>query len=49
MFDHKLECSSCHDVHNQEGNAPEDDVQLRIDGFDATGRNDLLCRTCHVK
>lgn len=49
LYEHRLECTSCHDVHNLIGTAPASSVQLRIGGHDATGRNDLLCRTCHIK
>jgi hypothetical protein len=47
LFDHKLECASCHDVHNQQGNVSSG--LLKIDGMDRSGRGDLLCRTCHIK
>jgi len=49
LFDHKVECVSCHDVHNQQGSAPVSSALLRIDGSDKAGRGDLLCRTCHIK
>ncbi len=49
LVDHKVECTSCHDVHALEGNAPSSPVLLRIGGTDASGRADLLCRTCHIK
>jgi len=49
LVEHRMECSSCHDVHNMIGNAPASSVQLKITGLDAGGRNDLLCRTCHIK
>lgn len=46
---HKMQCSSCHDVHKQEGSAPESGILARISGTDSTGRGSLLCRTCHIK
>ncbi len=49
LFNHKMECSSCHDVHKLEGSAPVSLALERISGSDATGRRDLLCRTCHIK
>lgn len=45
----RLECSSCHDVHKQEGSAPSNSLLLRLNGIDANSRADLLCRTCHIK
>jgi hypothetical protein len=49
LFNHKVECASCHDVHKLEGSAPESFALLRVDGCDASGRGDLLCRTCHIR
>ena len=49
LFDHKVECSSCHDVHKLQGSAPSSDTLLRVDGLDSAGRGDLLCRTCHIQ
>jgi hypothetical protein len=49
LFDHKVECSSCHDVHRLQGSAPSSKSLLRLDGIDSAGRGDLLCRTCHIK
>jgi len=49
LFNHKLECASCHDVHKLQGSAPSSEALLRVDGTDSTGRSDLLCRTCHIK
>jgi hypothetical protein len=49
LFNHKIECTSCHDVHQQQGSAPASQPLLRIDGTDRAGRGDLLCRTCHIK
>ena len=47
-----VECSSCHDVHNQEG-TPFDITQnphlVKINGVDAQGNGSLLCRSCHNK
>ena len=45
----KMQCSSCHDVHKQEGSAPESGILVRISGNDSTGRGSLICRTCHIK
>jgi hypothetical protein len=49
---HRLECTSCHDVHGQEG-TPFDPVNnpklVRIVGVDADGNGSLLCRSCHNK
>jgi hypothetical protein len=48
----RLECSSCHDVHNQEG-TPYDAVNnpklVKIVGTDAQNNGSLLCRSCHNK
>ena len=49
LFNHKIECTSCHDVHQQQGSAPASPTLLRVDGTDRAGRGDLLCRTCHIK
>ena len=49
---HRLECNSCHDVHNQEGspfhivNNPK---LVKIVGVDAQNNGSLLCRSCHNK
>ena len=49
---HRLECSSCHDVHNQEG-SPFDIVNnpklVKIVGVDDQDNGSLLCRSCHNK
>lgn len=49
---HRVECSSCHDVHNQEG-SPFDIVNnpklVKIVGVDANTDGSLLCRSCHNK
>jgi len=48
----RLECTSCHDVHGQEG-TPFDIVNnpklVKIVGVDAQGKGSLLCRSCHNK
>lgn len=48
---HRVECSSCHDVHNQAG-TPFDIVNnpklVKIVGTQ-NGRGSLLCRSCHNK
>jgi hypothetical protein len=48
----RLECSSCHDVHGQEG-SPFDIVNnpklVKIVGVDAQNNGSLLCRSCHNK
>jgi hypothetical protein len=51
LYNGKVECASCHDVHNQIGDAPNDSHLLKIGlaQTDSTGRGDLLCRTCHIK
>ncbi len=47
-----LECTSCHDVHNQNG-TPFDIVNnpklVKIVGVDGSGHGSLLCRSCHNK
>jgi hypothetical protein len=49
---HRLECRSCHDVHNQEGspfdlnNNPK---LVKLVGTDASNNGSLLCRACHNK
>jgi len=48
---HRLECSSCHDVHNQEGTPFDINLNpklVRIVGTQA-GKGSLLCRSCHDK
>jgi len=51
LYNGKVECSSCHDVHAQIGDAPGDHYLLKIglQDFDSSGRGDTLCRTCHIK
>jgi len=49
---YQLECSSCHDVHNQEGtpwNTTSNPKLLKINGVDQNGVGSLLCRSCHNK
>ena len=49
---HRVECSSCHDVHNQIGtpfdinNNPK---LVKIVGVDVNNNGSLLCRSCHDK
>lgn len=47
-----VECTSCHDVHNEVG-TPWDPVLnpklVKIVGVDAGGHGSLLCRSCHNK
>lgn len=48
----RLECTSCHDVHNQEGtpfNITSNPKLVKIVGVDAGGKGSLLCRSCHNK
>ncbi len=48
---HRLECNSCHDVHNQEGtpfNITSNPKLVKINGTQA-GVGSLLCRSCHNK
>lgn len=49
LFDGRMECASCHDVHAMEGSAATSIHLLRINGFDADLHGSLLCRTCHLK
>lgn len=48
----RVECSSCHDVHNQEG-SPYDPFNnpklVKIVGVDLDNNGSLLCRACHNK
>jgi hypothetical protein len=47
----RLECTSCHDVHNQEGtpfNVTSNPKLVKINGTQA-GVGSLLCRSCHNK
>jgi hypothetical protein len=49
---HTVECSSCHDVHNQVG-SPYDVTYnrhlVKLNGVDANNDGSLLCRACHNK
>ena len=48
---HRLECTSCHDVHNQEGTPFDINLNpklVKIVGTQA-GKGSLLCRSCHDK
>lgn len=48
---HKVECSSCHDVHNQAGtpfSITSNPKLVKIVGTQG-GRGSLLCRSCHNK
>jgi hypothetical protein len=49
LSEHKVECTSCHDVHKLDGTSSASPYLLKISGNDSSGRNDLLCRTCHIK
>jgi hypothetical protein len=49
LFNDKMQCSSCHDVHRLEGSSPTSGILARLSGTDADGRGSLLCRTCHIK
>lgn len=49
LFDGRMECSSCHDVHKQDGSAPSSGILVRISGYDSDNRGSLICRTCHIK
>lgn len=49
LFGGQMQCSSCHDVHKQEGSSPTSGILARISGTDSTGRGSTLCRTCHIK
>jgi hypothetical protein len=48
---HRVECSSCHDVHNQEGtpfSIVSNPKLVKIVGTQS-GKGSLLCRSCHNK
>lgn len=49
LFNGKMECASCHDVHKMEGSSPSSGINARISGVDADGRGSTMCRTCHIK
>jgi hypothetical protein len=47
----RLECSGCHDVHNQKGTPFDPSINpklVKIVGTQA-GKGSLLCRSCHIK
>jgi hypothetical protein len=47
----QMQCSSCHDVHNQEGtpfSIASNPKLVKINGTKA-GAGSLLCRSCHIK
>jgi hypothetical protein len=47
----RLECSACHDVHNQQGTPYDITLNpklVKIVGTQA-GKGSLLCRSCHIK
>ena len=52
---HRLECRSCHDVHNQEGSKYSagpgglNPKLVKLVGTDASDNGSLLCRACHNK
>jgi hypothetical protein len=48
---HTVECTSCHDVHNDLGTpyGPNNLHLVKIVGRDANGVGSLLCRSCHNK
>jgi hypothetical protein len=49
LFNHKVECASCHDVHKMKGSSPSSGIMAKLSGDDAGSKGSLLCRTCHVK
>lgn len=49
LFNHKMQCSSCHDVHRLEGSSATSGILAKLSGNDALGRGSILCRTCHIK
>lgn len=46
---HRVQCTSCHDVHRMVGSAPGSGILVKISGTDADNRGSTICRTCHVK
>ena len=44
LIGHQLECGSCHDVHNNKGDAPTSQHLLIV-----SNANSALCLTCHNK
>lgn len=49
LINHRMECSSCHDVHKLEGSSPSSGILAKLSGNDINGRGSILCRTCHIK
>ncbi len=49
LINQKMQCSSCHDVHKQEGSSATSGIMAKISGSDSSGRGSLLCRNCHIK
>jgi hypothetical protein len=49
LWNHEMECSSCHDVHGMAGSSASGGILLKVSGTDSKGRGDLICRTCHMK
>jgi hypothetical protein len=49
LWNHEMECSSCHDVHGMVGSSPSSGILLKISGTDSKGRASLICRNCHMK
>jgi hypothetical protein len=46
----RVECTSCHDVHGQDGTAFDVTLNpklVKIVGVDGNGAGSLLCRSCH--
>jgi len=49
LWQHNLECASCHDPHALAGSSATGGIMLRISGTDSDGRGSTICRTCHIK
>lgn len=47
LFNNKLECASCHDIHRQKGNSMNSGVLTVVGGSSQIAS--ALCLTCHVK
>ncbi|MBI5394949.1 MAG: cytochrome C [Verrucomicrobia bacterium] len=47
LFNHKMECASCHDIHNQRGASRNSGIHLIMTGSSYAGSK--LCLTCHNK
>lgn len=47
----RLECSACHDVHNQQGTPYDITLNPKLVKIVGTqgGKGSLLCRSCHIK